>query len=306
MDIWPLFVSFVFRWADTMTSESTDGKQRPFRHPFLQACGMFLGEMMCMVAFYIVRAYKRRRAASSIEEVEEPSARPYSPFVFLPPALCDMTATSIQYIGLTLTYASSFQMLRGAVIVFTGILSKIVLRRQLQAYRWIGIFFVISGLAVVGLSDLLFIKGGNDPNHNKTSDDSFFAPEYLGVYNPGFKAGGGSNVTLLGGANSDNHSTSDLLLGDILIVCAQVIVASQMVYEEKFISKYDVPALQAVGWEGTFGFLTLSTLLIPMYFIPVGDKFGKNPRHVLEDAYDGLYQLAHNPLLATAFCGTVV
>ena len=79
-----------------------------------------------------------------------------------------------------------------------------------------------------------------------------------------------------------------------------------MVYEEKFIAKYDVPALQAVGWEGTFGFLTLSTLLIPFYFIPVGEKFGNNPRHVLEDAYDGLCQLYNNPLLALAFCGTVV
>ena len=79
-----------------------------------------------------------------------------------------------------------------------------------------------------------------------------------------------------------------------------------MVYEEKFIGKYNVPALQAVGWEGTFGFLTLATLLIPFYFIP--DPFGQhnNPRGVVEDAYDGLYQLAHNPLLATAFCGTVV
>ena len=41
-----------------------------------------------------------------------------------------------------------------------------------------------------------------------------------------------------------------------------------MVYEEKFITKYNVPALKAVGWEGTFGFLTLSSLLIPFYFIP--------------------------------------
>ena len=30
-------------------------------HPFLQACGMFLGEMLCMVAFYVVRFYKKRR-----------------------------------------------------------------------------------------------------------------------------------------------------------------------------------------------------------------------------------------------------
>jgi len=34
-----------------------------------------------------------------------------------------------------------------------------------------------------------------------------------------------------------------------------------------------------------------------MYFIPVGEKFGHNPRQVLEDAYDGLYQLKSNPLL---------
>jgi hypothetical protein len=46
--------------------------------------------------------------------------------------------------------------------------------------------------------------------------------------------------------------------------------------------------VSAVGWEGTFGFLTLSALLIPMYFIPVPERFGDNPRHVLEDAYDGL------------------
>ena len=59
-----------------------------------------------------------------------------------------------------------------------------------------------------------------------------------------------------------------------------------MVYEEKFITKYNVPALQAVGWEGkidlivqgyaehicfpgTFGFTTLALLLIPFSFIQV-------------------------------------
>ena len=132
---------YYFRWADTMKSESTDGKLRPFVHPFLQACGMFIGEMSCMIAFFIVRWYNRRKvrsesawqknsklarinllqarrqaeASRSREEPEESVDRgmtaetPFSPFVFLPPALCDMTATSIQYIGLTLTYASSFQ-----------------------------------------------------------------------------------------------------------------------------------------------------------------------------------------------------
>ena len=64
--------------------------------------------------------------------------------------------------------------------------------------------------------------------------------------------------------------------------------------------------VQAVGWEGTFGFTVLSLLLIPFSFLHVGPKFGQNPREVLEDAYDGVYQLAHNPLLALAFSGTVI
>ena len=281
-----------------MTAESSDGKQRPFRHPFLQACGMFVGEMMCMVAYKLVKFYRNRRAQNSSgiqvqndeqEEQVQQQPRSYNPFIFLPPALCDMTATSIQYIGLTLTYASSFQMLRGAVIIFTGLLSMIFLRKRLAVYRWVGIIFVIAGLAVVGVSDILFPPAPK--NGTGLASTPMFSKEYFGVFND---------------AKDSNHTSNDQLIGDVLIVCAQVIVATQMVYEEKFISKYDVPALQAVGWEGTFGFLTLATLLIPFYFIYVGPNFGHNPRMVLEDAYDGLYQLSHNPLLATAFCGTVI
>jgi hypothetical protein len=77
-----------------------------------------------------------------------------------------------------------------------------------------------------------------------------------------------------------------LIVGDLLIVMAQIVTACQMVYEEKFINKHNVPALQAVGWEGVFGFGTLAFLLIPMYFIPVPRPFGSAPRFVLEDAID--------------------
>jgi hypothetical protein len=41
-------------------------------------------------------------------------------------------------------------------------------------------------------------------------------------------------------------------VGDMLIIGAQVVAASQMVLEEKFVSGLDIPALQAVGWEGTY------------------------------------------------------
>ena len=85
-----------------------------------------------------------------------------------------------------------------------------------------------------------------------------------------------------------------MVLGDILIVCAQVsgvagavtslhcivimsyiqvVVAFQSVYEEKVLVKYDIPPLLAVGWEGVFGFSVLSLLLIPMGYWKVKMRF---------------------------------
>lgn len=40
--------------------------------------------------------------------------------------------------------------------------------------------------------------------------------------------------------------------GDLLIIMAQIIAAVQMVYEEKFVTRYSIPAMQAVGWEGNY------------------------------------------------------
>lgn len=69
-----------------------------------------------------------------------------------------MFATSIMYIGLNMTYASSFQMLRGSVIVFTGLFSVGFLNRKLGVREWTGIAFVIAGLACVGASDILTME----------------------------------------------------------------------------------------------------------------------------------------------------
>lgn len=297
MVVFGTFNTLSVKWADKMKSQCTDGTVKPFNHPFLQACGMFLGEMLCMVAFWIVRWRKKREPQSAFPPIDDSnSPKKFNPFIFLPPALCDMTATSIQYIGLTLTYASSFQMLRGAVIIFTGILSTIFLKRKLQWFKWVGMILVIAGLVTVGVNDLITsnTSGGGD---NTTVTDKIHTVQ-SSLY--------GTYGRLLGGASNDTKADSDVIIGDILIFCSQIIVASQMVLEEKFIAKYNVPALQAVGWEGTFGFTTLAVLLIPFSYIYVGPKFGNNPRMVLEDPYDGVYQLYHNPMLALAFSGTVI
>ena len=53
-------------------------------------------------------------------------------------------------------------------------------------------------------------------------------------------------------SKNSNTDTNLVITGDLIIVMGQIITACQMVYEEKFIYKYNVPSLQAVGWEGQY------------------------------------------------------
>ena len=64
----------------------------------------------------------------------------------------------MMYLGLTLTYASSFQMLRGAVIIFTGLMAIVILKRSLKATHWAGMVVVLMGLVLVG--GAAFVGGG--------------------------------------------------------------------------------------------------------------------------------------------------
>ncbi|XP_019637627.1 PREDICTED: solute carrier family 35 member F6-like [Branchiostoma belcheri] len=145
---------------NTLTTKFADLQKAPgkpgtpvhdFNHPFLQASGMFIGEFSCLVVFKIWVWYHRCK-----KQPVDVGNQNFNPLVFLAPALCDMTGTSLMYIGLNLTYASSFQMLRGAVIIFTGLLSVAFLGRKLKMHHWVGIFFVLIGLILVGVSDFIF------------------------------------------------------------------------------------------------------------------------------------------------------
>ena len=82
----------------------------------------------------------------------------YSPFLLLPPALFDIGGTSVMYVALTMTNASSFQMLRGSILIFVGIMSVIFLKRKLEWFRWLGMGIILCGLVTVGVSDFLQVQ----------------------------------------------------------------------------------------------------------------------------------------------------
>eukprot|EP00293_Proteomonas_sulcata_P001395 CAMPEP_0184326720 /NCGR_PEP_ID=MMETSP1049-20130417/142708_1 /TAXON_ID=77928 /ORGANISM="Proteomonas sulcata, Strain CCMP704" /LENGTH=367 /DNA_ID=CAMNT_0026648925 /DNA_START=51 /DNA_END=1154 /DNA_ORIENTATION=+ len=224
-----------------------------FDHPFVQAAGMFLGELMCMTAYRISRLIKT--------PTEEEESDPFPPWIFAIPAFCDMAGTSIMYLGLTMTYASVFQMLRGSVVVFTGVLSVLFLGKRLLPFHWLGMLLVTLGACLVGISALE--------------------------------------------VNDDGPKPSNPILGNILIVSAQVVVAIQMVVEEKFLGRYKINALQAVGWEGFFGLIYLSCALVGMYFIPIGLDVC-NGRPCVENAIHAFREIAGSPTLAVAVAGNVI
>ncbi|XP_046741362.1 solute carrier family 35 member F6 [Diprion similis] len=252
------------KYADQQIVAGQDEEPRHFNHPFMQSSFMFLGEMSCMLLFKIAFCYYTRQMDGSVDSNSlTKGSRNFSPLVLLVPAMCDMFATSLMYVGLNMTYASSFQMLRGAVIVFTGMLSVGFLDRKLGSREWFGICLIINGLSLVGLSDFIM-------------------------------------------QNNSNVSTNSIITGDLLIICAQVITAVQMVVEEKYVSGLDIPALQAVGWEGIFGFLGICLAMIPLNYIYASPPFADNSRGTLEATVDALVQIGNSIHLLMAIIGMTV
>ncbi|XP_015172595.1 PREDICTED: solute carrier family 35 member F6 [Polistes dominula] len=255
------FNTLSVKYADKQVVAGQDGVPRHFNHPFMQSSFMFLGEMLCFIIFKIAYCYYCRKDDGSVDNnVLTKGSRNFNAFILFIPAMCDMLATSIMYVGLNMTYASSFQMLRGAVIVFTGILSMGFLNRTFGGREWTGIVFVMIGLALVGLSDMMIKK-------------------------------------------DDDTSLNSILTGDLLIICAQVITAVQMVIEEKFIAGQDIPALQAVGWEGIFGFIGICLVMIPLNFIYAPPPFADNSRGTLEATADAFVQIGNSGRLLMAIVG---
>lgn len=102
---------------------------------------MFLGEFLCLLAFKAVWYSTARYRISQMTykgDTSSPLVRfwpinvssdtrlvvgeqVFNPLIFWIPALLDMSSTCLSYFALNLTTASSFQMLRGSVMVFTAL-----------------------------------------------------------------------------------------------------------------------------------------------------------------------------------------
>ena len=102
---------------------------------------MFLGEFLCLLVFKFIWYSTARHRINQMSYKGNADSllvrlwpinvkqeirlldgeQVFNPLIFWPAAICDMLSTCLSYFALNLTSASSFQMLRGSVMVFTAV-----------------------------------------------------------------------------------------------------------------------------------------------------------------------------------------
>merc|ERR1719440_1185751 len=186
---------------------------------------MMIGEFLCLVVYYA----KGRDQTVNFDEVPKS--------IFAVACLFDWTATTLVNMAYVCIPASVVQMTRGAIVIFTCLLSVFFLGRRQYKFHIVGVGFVALGITLVSLS-------------------TFFNPAH-GVNASAATVGAWTKIFGIG-----------LCLG------AQVFQASMLVYEEKIMGKYTVPPLLVVGMEGTFGILFGLILLTALNAMHVENTAG--------------------------------
>ncbi|KII89039.1 hypothetical protein PLICRDRAFT_109422 [Plicaturopsis crispa FD-325 SS-3] len=266
------------KWQDMQCVENCNDPDLSnrvlYEQPVWQTLQMFLGEMLCFLPVIYTWLASKRQSASlqlpsdseeDIPKLSSQSLQGWKILLLWIPAACDLTGTTLMNVGLLYTPVSIYQMTRGALVLFVGILSVVFLRRRLWLYQWISLFTVMAGVSVVGLSGSL-IK-------DAVKEDSLLARA----------------ISLIAPEPVDKPEATSVLIGVFFILFAQIFTAAQFVTEEKIMSRYSVAPLVAVGFEGLFGFITI-LIFIPILALPAVSS--KSP---FFDLPRGWYQMINSP-----------
>lgn len=185
------------------------------------------------------------------------------------PAICDICGTTLMNAGLLMVAASIYQMTRGALVLFVGLLSVIFLKRHLFLFQWLSLVGVVLGVAVVGLAGAIWPDQKPESSLDGSKMDA--------------------------GTSQELTDTTRAIVGVLLIAGAQIFTATQFVLEEWILENSSIEPLKVVGFEGVFGFsVTLLAILILHLAI------GSTPagRYGLFDMVEGFRQMTQNKQVA--------
>ncbi|KAL2866708.1 putative nucleotide-sugar transporter [Aspergillus lucknowensis] len=200
-------------------------------------------------------------------------------FLLAAPACCDIAGTTLMNVGLLFVAASIYQMTRGALVLFVGLFSVLLLHRKLYLYQWLALFVVVLGVALVGLAGALF---DDNQGHDITQETVAAAVR---------------SATLEIRAVAQTPEAIRAIIGVLLIAAAQIFTASQFVLEEWILEHYAMEPLQVVGWEGIFGF---SVTVIASIILYLGVGRTEAGRYGYFDAKEGWHQVLTHRAVASS------
>lgn len=126
-----------------VVSPRPGGAATNFNYPFAQTQLMMFGELMCLGLFM------SRMGKGTME-------RTFPAWIILIPSMCDWTATTLVNMAYVILPASTIQMCRGCIVLFTCLFSVVFLNREQQRYQLVGVFLVAIGITIVSLQELLY------------------------------------------------------------------------------------------------------------------------------------------------------
>ena len=145
-----------------------------FTHPYFQTAVMFSGELSVFIAYGIKKWMIAREAAKNPEKAklllspgtqmanEKQLNMNPNPLIMAIPATCDFAGSTLMFIALTMVPASVYQMMRGFINVVTPFLSIIFLKRKQYSHHWVGVIFIVMGVAEVGWVSLKYASSDDD------------------------------------------------------------------------------------------------------------------------------------------------
>jgi drug/metabolite transporter (DMT)-like permease len=147
-------------------------------------------------------------------------------FILAIPALLDLGATAFSTAGLVYLDVSIFNMISNSIIVFVALMKHFILKNYLHKFQWIGVFWIVVSVFIGGSSTLLESRMSG-------------------------------NVT--------DGSSTDTLVGVILVMAGAALYAVQTVMEEKLMNvDVPVPPLLLIGIQGLWGVVLSIFVMFPV------------------------------------------
>ena len=132
---------------ETASGTETISKVVEFKHPLIMNMLMFSGEIMLLLFLQI---YLMKNPDKAIEHQQNKA----NPLLFLAPSMLDVIGSFLNFTGLALISASTYQILKMLSLVFVTFLSVTLLGRRYGMVQYLAIAVVITGLTIVSLQSI--------------------------------------------------------------------------------------------------------------------------------------------------------